>query len=127
MAWSAGGRAAAAPSRPGTRAKHAGGRPRPQRPHGLRGGLDPASRGGGAGGGGREPPRLEGGVPGRRAGADATERGGGTGRDVYLIRANPFFPAPARVGAGYAAARRLAPRVDAARGGCYVAKQQTDR
>ena len=57
----------------------------------------------------------------------ANEPGAGTGRDVYLNRAKPFFPAPARVAAGYAAARRLAPRVDAARGGCYVAKQQTDR
>ena len=76
---------------------------------------------------GTEAPRLEAGVLERLARADANEPGAGTGRDVYLNRAKPFFPAPARVAAGYAAARRLAPRVDAARGGCYVAKQQTDR
>ena len=76
---------------------------------------------------GTEVPRLEAGVLERLARADANEPGAGTGRDVYLNRAKPFFPAPARVAAGYAAARRLAPRVDAARGGCYVAKQQTDR
>src|SRR2546422_894511 len=119
MAWSAGGRAAAAASRRSTPAHNAGGRRPPKRPPGLRGGCRPRSPGGAPGRGG--------GWRGRLARADATEPGAGTGRDVYLNRANPFFPAPARVAAGYAAARRLAPRVDAARGGCYVAKQQTDR
>ncbi|MGH7703300.1 MAG: DUF3536 domain-containing protein [Gemmatimonadales bacterium] len=59
-----------------------------------------------------EADRLELGFSERLAPAQSNDRALGTGRDIYLARAKPGVRPPARIGAGLAAARRLAPGAD---------------
>ncbi|MEO8139775.1 MAG: DUF3536 domain-containing protein [Gemmatimonadota bacterium] len=59
--------------------------------------------------GGSEAHMLEEGFTRRLADAESNTRALGTGRDIYLLRARPFQPPPARIAAGLAAARRVAP------------------
>lgn len=58
---------------------------------------------------GAEAARLEAGLAARLAPARSNVRTLGTGRDLYLELARPLVPAAVRIGAGLAAARRLAP------------------
>lgn len=59
--------------------------------------------------GGAEAHMLEEGFTRRLAPAESNVRSLGTGRDIYLSRARPHQPPPARIAAGLAAARRIAP------------------
>jgi hypothetical protein len=59
--------------------------------------------------GGSEAHMLEEGFTRRLAPAESNVRSLGTGRDIYLLRARPHQPPPARIAAGLAAARRVAP------------------
>jgi hypothetical protein len=59
--------------------------------------------------GGAEAHMLEEGFTRRLALAESNIRAFGTGRDIYLSRARPVQPPPARIAAGLAAARRIAP------------------
>lgn len=59
--------------------------------------------------GGAESPLLEEGFTRRLALAESNYPALGTGRDIYLLRARPHQPPPARIAAGLAAARRIAP------------------
>ncbi|MEO8634540.1 MAG: DUF3536 domain-containing protein [Gemmatimonadales bacterium] len=58
---------------------------------------------------GPEAARLEAGLASRLAPARSNLRTLGTGRDLYLEIARPLAPAPLRIAAGLAAARRIAP------------------
>lgn len=64
---------------------------------------------------GPEAPGLEEGFIRRLAQAESNSRMLGTGRDIYLHRARPSVPAPVRVAAGLAAARRFAPHAATSR------------
>ncbi len=59
--------------------------------------------------GGPEAHLLEEGFTRRLALAESNLYSLGTGRDIYLLRARPLLPPPARIAAGLAAARTLAP------------------
>lgn len=76
---------------------------------------------------GPDAPALEAGVVERLARAASNDHGAGSGRDVYVNRVKPRVPAPARVAAGHAAARRMAPHADASSGSAYVAREAADR
>jgi alpha-amylase/alpha-mannosidase (GH57 family) len=64
---------------------------------------------------------LEAGLLERLARAESNDAGAGSGRDVYLRRVKPGIPVGARVAAGHAAARDLAPEAEPC-GGCHVAQ-----
>jgi alpha-amylase/alpha-mannosidase (GH57 family) len=57
---------------------------------------------------GKEAPRLEAGLLERLAHAESATAGVGTGRDLYLSKVKPKYPAAVRVAAGATAARQLA-------------------
>ncbi len=59
--------------------------------------------------GGDEAHMLEEGFTRRLAPAESNTPALGTGRDIYLLRARPHQPPPARIAAGLAGARRMAP------------------
>lgn len=72
---------------------------------------------------GSEAPRLEAGLLERLALAVSGTTGAPTGRELYLAQVRPRFPASARVGAGAAAAARLAPsQAEVARDAAYEAR-----
>lgn len=64
---------------------------------------------------GSERTRVENGFTARLALAESNVRTLGTGREIYLQRARPHLPPPVRIGAGLAAARRVAPQAATSR------------
>ena len=72
-------------------------------------------------------PRLETGFVRRLAGAVSNDPAVGDARRMYLERARPRVPAPARVAGSYAAVRRVAPDRVSDRAYCYDVSDDGDR
>jgi len=71
--------------------------------------------------------RLDSGFAQRLAAAPSNDPAVGDGRRIYLERARPGVPQPARAAASYAALHRLSPGAAASRVACYEASAGGDR